>query len=106
MSANQRFCYTKKLLGITIDEDLNFGEHVTNVCKSGSRKLNALSRINLFFAINRKRLCQTLSSVDNSVIFLLFGCLILLGLTGKSRNYMRGLYDYAIMMAPRAKTNF
>ena len=47
----------------------------------------------LFFAINRKRLCQTLSSVDNSVIFLLFGCLILLGLTGKSRNYMRGLYD-------------
>ena len=59
-----------------------------------------------FLAINRKRLCQALSSVDNSVIFLLFGCLILLGLTEKSTNYMRGLYVYVIMITPRAITDF
>ena len=46
----------------------------------------------LFLDINRKRLCQTLSSVDNSIIVLLFGCIVLLGLKEKSTNYMRGLY--------------
>ena len=46
----------------------------------------------LFLDINRKRLCQTLSSVDNSIIVLLFGCIVLLGLTEKSTNYRRGLY--------------
>ena len=48
----------------------------------------------LFLAINRKMLCQTLSSVDNSIIVLLFGCLVLLGFTEKSTNYVRGLYGY------------
>ena len=36
---------TKKLLGITIDEHLSFNEHLTNVCKSASRKLNNLSKV-------------------------------------------------------------
>ena len=30
-----------------------------------------------FLAINKKSFCQTLSSVDNSIIVLLFGCLVL-----------------------------
>ena len=34
---------SKKLLGITIDEHLNFNQLITNVRKSASRKLNALS---------------------------------------------------------------
>ena len=38
----------------------------------------------LFLAINRERFCQTLSSVDNSIILLLFGCFVLLGLTEKT----------------------
>ena len=32
----------KKLLVVTIDEHLNFNDHVTNICKSTSRKLDAL----------------------------------------------------------------
>ena len=36
---------TKKLLGITIDEHLNFNEHLTNASKIANRKLNALSRV-------------------------------------------------------------
>ena len=60
----------------------------------------------LFLAINRKMLCQTLSSVNNSVIVLLFGCLVLLGFTEKSTNYVRGLYGYVKQNTPRAMTNF
>ena len=60
----------------------------------------------LFLAMNRKRLCQTLSTVDNSIIVLFFRCLVLSGLTEKSTNYMRGLYVYVIMITPRAMTNF
>ena len=44
----------------------------------------------------RERLCTTFSSADNSIIVLLFACLVLSVLTEKSKNYMRGLYDYAI----------
>ena len=33
---------TKKLLSIRIDEHFNINEDMTNVCKSASRKLNAL----------------------------------------------------------------
>ena len=43
----------------------------------------------LFLAINRKTLCQTLSSMHNLVIVLLFGCLVLLCLTEKSADYMQ-----------------
>ena len=34
-----------KLLGITIDNKLNFNEHVTTICKKTSQKLHALARI-------------------------------------------------------------
>ena len=60
----------------------------------------------LFLAVNRKRLCQTLSSVDHLILVLLFGCLVLLGVAEKSTNYMRSLYFYDIIITPRAMTNF
>jgi uncharacterized protein YpmS len=31
-----------KLLGVTIDFQLNFNEHVSNICKKASRQLNVL----------------------------------------------------------------
>ena len=34
-----------KLLGITIDNKLNFNEHVTKICKKANQKLHALKRI-------------------------------------------------------------
>ena len=34
-----------KLLGITIDNKLNFKEHVTKICKKAKQKLHALARI-------------------------------------------------------------
>ena len=59
-----------------------------------------------FLVINKKSLCQTLSLVENSIIVLLFGCLVLLGLTAKTTNYIRGLHDYVIMVTPQAMTEF
>ena len=40
----------KELLGITIDEHLNFNEQLTNVRKRASRKRNALSRVFSFLS--------------------------------------------------------
>ena len=37
-----------KLLGVKIDENLNFEEHVTNLLKKGNQKLHALMRISKF----------------------------------------------------------
>ena len=55
---------------------------------------------------NRKILCQTLSSVDISLNVLLFGCLVLLGLTEKSTNYMRVIYGYVKMITPSVNASF
>ena len=50
---------TKKLLGITIDEHLNFNKHITNFCKSASRKLNALSRVSSLLSYQLKKVVSS-----------------------------------------------
>ena len=37
-----------KLLGITIDEYLNFNDHITKICKSAAKQLNVLKRLSKF----------------------------------------------------------
>ena len=74
---------------------------------SAIRKLNALSKVSSVLSYHHKKFFQTLSSVDNSIVVLLFGYLVyLLGLSEKSTNYMRGLYVYVIMITPQVMTNF
>ena len=60
----------------------------------------------LFLAISRKRLCQIHSTVDNSIIVLIYGGLVLKDLTEKSTNFKRGYYDYVKMITPGGMTNF
>ena len=43
----------QELLGITIDPNLSFEEHVNNICKKASQKLNALARISSFMDIQK-----------------------------------------------------
>lgn len=57
----------------------------------------------LFLTTNRKRFCQTLSSVDNSINILLFESSI--GSYGKLKN-MRGFYDCFKIITIQAMTNF
>ena len=45
-----------KLLGVKIDQNLNFNEHVTNLLKKGNQKLHALMRISKFLSEDKLKL--------------------------------------------------
>ena len=46
---------TEKLLGIYIDRNLQFNEHVTSICNKGSQKLHALARVANFMNEDKRR---------------------------------------------------
>ena len=46
----------EKLLGIKIDHELNFNEHVSSLCKKTTQKLTALSRIASCMSFGQRRL--------------------------------------------------
>ena len=43
-----------KLLGVQIDDKLNFNLHITNICRSTANQLNALIRLNQFLSFKAK----------------------------------------------------
>ena len=45
-----------ELLGIKIDKDLNFSEHVTKLCKKGNQKLHALARISKYLSKDKLKI--------------------------------------------------
>ena len=45
-----------KLLGVTIDNELTFKEHISNICKKVSLKLHALARVSKFINEDKLRL--------------------------------------------------
>ena len=45
-----------KLLGIHLNNDLNFDYHVNQLCKKASKKLHALARIAKYMEINKRRM--------------------------------------------------
>ena len=45
---------TVKLLGVTIDNQLKFNEHVLNIWKKVSRMLSVLSRMSSFLSFDKK----------------------------------------------------
>ena len=44
-----------KLLGVTIDNKLNFDEHVSKICKKASTKLHALARVGKYMSSDKLR---------------------------------------------------
>ena len=46
----------QELLGVKIDSKLSFEEHVNNICKKASQKLNALARISSYVDISKRRI--------------------------------------------------
>ena len=46
----------QELLGVIIDSRLTFEEHVNNICKKASQKLNALARISSYMDIPKRRI--------------------------------------------------
>ena len=47
---------SEKLLGVTVDKDLNFNEHLSNICKKVSCKITALGRIAKFLPFHKRRI--------------------------------------------------
>ena len=45
----------QELLGTTIDSNLSFEQHVSNIYKKASQKLNALARISSSMDIQKRR---------------------------------------------------
>ena len=45
----------EKLLGITIDNNMKFEEHVSRLCKKASHKLHALARVSNFMNVEQRR---------------------------------------------------
>ena len=53
-----------KPLGVTIDNKLNFDEHVSKLCKKASQKIHALARISNF--VSQDKLCIIMSAFIES----------------------------------------
>ena len=49
----------EKLLGVLIDKNLNFNEHLSVICNKVSSKVNALARIVKLNPLDRKRILMT-----------------------------------------------
>ena len=46
------FVETFQLLGIKIDRELKFAEHISNICKKENQKCAFISKMDLFFFCN------------------------------------------------------
>ena len=46
----------EKLLGVTIDRDLSFENHVNNICQKANRKLSALARVSNLMPLHKRKL--------------------------------------------------
>ena len=60
-----------KLSGITIDDRLNFNNHISNICKSTTNQLNALVRLKIFLGSNERKVL-----VNNFVLSNFNYCLL------------------------------
>ena len=46
----------EKLLFVKIDVNLNFNNHISNLCKKASRKVSTLARVTLFMGLRKRKL--------------------------------------------------
>ena len=46
----------QKLIGILLDNKLNFEEHISNLCTKANQKLSALFRVSYFMSTKQKRI--------------------------------------------------
>ena len=49
----------KKLVGLTIDNKLTFGEHVSDLCQKASCKLNVLARVSTYMSLDQRKEVQS-----------------------------------------------
>ena len=62
-----------KLLGVTIDNKINFDLHVSNICKKASAQLNALYRLRKFLSFKPKYvLIQSLFLLISTIVCMVW----------------------------------
>ena len=67
----------EKLLGVKFDHKLSFDDHISELCKKASRKINALSRVASYMNISKRRILMNARSLNhNLAIVPLYGCVI------------------------------
>ena len=57
-----------KLVGVHIDDKLNFNHHISKLCKSAGNQLNALTRLKSFLGLKERKV------LVNSFIYSIFHC--------------------------------
>ena len=87
----------EKLLGIKVDNRLNFNEHLDGIIKKTSRKINALSRITPFMNISERCILMNSFSTHNLTVVLWFGCFIVIQLTTRLTIYTKESWVLYIM---------
>ena len=55
----------ERLLGLSIDKDLNFNTHLSNICKKASSKVTALARMVKLIPFNKKRILLMKSFIES-----------------------------------------
>ena len=80
-----------KLLGVSIDNRLNFNEHVSNLCKKASTKLHALARISKFISQEKLRLLMKAFIESQFSYCPLYGCFTVERWITVLIDYMRGV---------------
>ena len=81
-----------KLLGVLIDDKLNFNLHITNICRSAANQLNALIRLKQFLSFEAKKV------LVNSYFYSIFNyCpLVWMFSSAKSLNKIESLQKRAL----------
>ena len=83
-----------KLLGITLDNNLKFDKHVSNICSKANRKISALksSQVSSRKVSSRKDIFSFKLLLSRSLnIIHLYGCFMEGKLMIRQINYMKGL---------------
>ena len=87
-----------KLLGVEIDNELKFYEHISNICQKGNRNLSSLTRLSTFtFQQNDVSFTSKLSQNHNLSIVHWYGCFTEDRQTIQLTGFMKVLLEQCIM---------
>ena len=65
-------CFEEKLLGVTIDKNLNFNSHLSILCKKAGQKVTALARIAKLLPFHKRRIIKLLPFHKRRIILKSF----------------------------------
>ena len=54
-----------ELLGVHLDDNLNFNLHISNICRSAANQLNALTGLKSYLSFNAKRVLMNSYIISN-----------------------------------------